>query len=99
MKSELFDWPVPTCHKDNVIPTIVEDQPVFNYEPKNLNPIVHSKNVKYYEINISYVTILHIILSQIVLALLYYDLGFVFGNVSNTLLNIFLENKITILLV
>lgn len=89
MDSKLLDWPVLTGPKDDVIPTIVKDQPVFNYEPNHIDPVLHSRNVKYYEIDISYVTVLHIIVSQIVLALFYYDLGFLIGNVSYNLLNIF----------
>jgi len=70
-----------------VIPTVLEDQKVFNYEQNHFNPQLHSKDIKY-EIKFSSITILHVVLSQIVLVLLYYDLGFLFGNVSNILLNI-----------
>lgn len=80
--SELLDFPVLNCDKENVIPTVLENQQVFNYEPNHFNPKLHSKNIKN-EIKFSSITILHIILSQIVLVLFYYDLGFLFGNVSN----------------
>lgn len=77
--SELLDFPVLNCDKENVIPTVLENQQVFNCEPNHFNPKLHSKNIKY-EIKFSSTTILHIILSQIVLVLFYYDLGFLFGN-------------------
>jgi len=80
--SELLDSPVQKCLKENVIPTVLENQQVFNYEQNHLSPKLHSKDIKY-EIKFSSITILHIVLSQIVLVLLYYDLGFLFGNVSN----------------
>jgi len=80
--SDLPDFSVQKCFKENVIPTVIENQQVFNYEPDHFNPKLHSKNIKY-EIKFSFITILHIILSQIVLVLFYYDLGFLFGNVSN----------------
>lgn len=81
--SELLDFPVQNCDKENVIPTVLEHQQVFNYKPNHFNPKLRSQNIKY-EIKFSSITILHIILSQIVLILFYYDLGFLFGNVSNT---------------
>ncbi|XP_060854652.1 uncharacterized protein LOC132932346 [Rhopalosiphum padi] len=77
--SDLPDFSVQKCFKENVIPTVIENQQVFNYEPDHFNPKLHSKNIKY-EIKFSFITILHIILSQIVLVLFYYDLGFLFGN-------------------
>ncbi|XP_022178998.1 uncharacterized protein LOC111039712 [Myzus persicae] len=77
--SELLDSPVPQCLKENVIPTVLENQQVFNYEQNHFNPKLHSKDIKY-EIKCSSITILHIVLSQIVLVLFYYDLGFLFGN-------------------
>jgi len=79
-----------------VTPTAFVNQQVFNYKPShNVNPKLHSKNIKY-EIKFSSITILHVVLSQIVLVLFYYDLGFLFGNVSDSLLNI--ETDILILL-
>lgn len=77
--SELSDSPVPKCLKENVIPTVIENQLFLNYEPNHFNPKLHSKNIKY-EIKFSTITILHVVLSQIVLVLFYYDLGFLFGN-------------------
>ncbi|XP_025194644.1 uncharacterized protein LOC112594194 [Melanaphis sacchari] len=76
--SELPDSPVQKCFKENVISTVLENQQVFNHEPNHFNPKLHSKNI--YEIKFSSITILHIVLSQIVLVLFYYDLGFLFGN-------------------
>lgn len=96
MHPVLSDWPVPKCHVKTVTSTtILEEQNVFNFEPNHLNTNSHSKN-NYYEIKCSPITILHIILSQIVLVLFYYDLGFLFGNVSFLLLNIIPMNLITI---
>lgn len=92
--SELHYSPVPKHLIENVIPTVLEDQKVFNFEQNHFNPQLHSKDTKY-EIKFSSITILHVVLSQIVLVLFYYDLGFLFGNVSNILLNI----KIDIIIV
>lgn len=75
---------------ENETPTICMDQKVFNYEPYEPDPVypkINNKNIKYFELQISYTIILHIILSQIVLVLMYNDLGFLFGNVSYALLN------------
>lgn len=81
---EFFDQPILKCQTVNKTPIIPEDQRIFNYEP--IEPKLHSKNIKYYKMKFSSVTILHIILSQIVLILFYYDLGFLFGNVSYTII-------------
>jgi len=80
--SELLYSPVPKCLIENVIPTILENQQDFNYEQNNFNPQLHSKDIKH-EIKLPSITTLHIVLSQFVLVLFYYDLGFLFGNVSN----------------
>lgn len=74
-------------------PSILEYQRTYNYESNHLDSKLHSTNLKY-EIKCSYITIIHIILSQIVLVLLYFDLGFLFGNVSYVLLNIKIDNFI-----
>jgi len=74
--------PVPKCLIENVIPTVLEDQKVFSYEQNHFNPQLHSKDIKY-EIKLPSITTLHVVLSQFVLVLFYYDLGFLFGNVSN----------------
>jgi hypothetical protein len=96
MNPVLSDWPVPKCNLDTgTSTTILEEKRVFNFEPNHLNTNLHSKNVTY-KIKCSPITILHIILSQIVLVLFYYDLGFLFGNVSFLLLNIKLLNLITV---
>ncbi|XP_025409833.1 uncharacterized protein LOC112683145 isoform X2 [Sipha flava] len=80
MNPVLSDWPVPKCNLDTgTSTTILEEKRVFNFEPNHLNTNLHSKNVTY-KIKCSPITILHIILSQIVLVLFYYDLGFLFGN-------------------
>jgi len=75
---EFLDQPVWKCQTVNKTPIILEDQRIFNYEP--VEPILHSKNIKHYKIKFSSVTVLHIILSQIVLVLFYYDWGYLFGN-------------------
>lgn len=72
-------------HFENITSTNIEDQGIINLDSNHLNPNLHSKNIKYYEFKFSSITILHIILSQMVLVLLYYDLGFIFGNVSYSL--------------
>ncbi|NP_001155796.1 uncharacterized protein LOC100168712 [Acyrthosiphon pisum] len=78
-KSELLYSPVPKCLIENVIPTVLEDQKVFNYEQNHFNPQLHSNDIKY-EIKLQSITTLHVVLSQFVLVLFYYDLGFLFGN-------------------
>lgn len=93
LSHELPDWPVPKCQTENVSPSSLEYQRTYNYEPNHLNSKLHSTNLKY-EIKCSYTTIIHITLSQIVLVLFYYDLGFLFGNVSYVLLNIKIDNLI-----
>lgn len=95
--SELLHSPVPKCLRENVTSTVLENQQVFNYEPNQNDQQLHSKNFAY-EIEFSSITILHIVVSQMVLVLFYCDLGFLFGNVSYTLLNIILNNYILILL-
>lgn len=91
------DWPVSKSHLETASSTkILEDQHVFNFEPNHQNTNLHSKNINY-EIKCSSLTILHILLSQIVLVLFYYDLGFLFGNVSFLLLNIKFINQIIVL--
>jgi len=86
LNPELTDWTVPK-YTENVAPINSTDQQVFNYEPNHLNQNLHSKIIKNFDIKFSFITILHIILSQIVLVIIYYDLGFLFGNVSYMLLN------------
>jgi len=86
LNPELTDWTVPK-YTENVAPINSTDQQVFNYEPNHLNQNLHSKIIKNFDIKFSSITILHIILSQIVLVIIYYDLGFLFGNVSYMLLN------------
>lgn len=81
--TQIPGWTVPTCHTENVTSTIIEDQHFLNYEPNHLDPLIHSKKTKNYEIQFSYITILHFVLSQIVLVLFYFNLGFLFGNVSD----------------
>lgn len=77
------EWTVPKCNVEEIAPTVSKHQQIYNYEPIHLNSKLHSKKVEYYEIKFSYITITHMILSQIVLMLFYYNLGFLFGNVSN----------------
>lgn len=77
-----------------MITPILECQQIYNYEPNHLDSKLHSTKLNY-EIKFSYITIIHIILSQIVLVLFYYDLGFLFGNVSYVINHIKI-NKITL---
>jgi len=86
LNPELSDQSILECPTENVTPIIFKDEPIFNYELNHFNSKLHSKNIKYYKIKFSSITILHIILSQVVLVLFYYDLGFLFGNVSNTIM-------------
>lgn len=86
MNPELSDQSILECPTENATPIIFKDEPIFNYELNHFNSKLHSKNIKYYKIKFSSITILHIILSQVVLVLFYYDLGFLFGNVSNTIM-------------
>ncbi|XP_050424384.1 uncharacterized protein LOC126835683 [Adelges cooleyi] len=56
------------------------EEKVFNYKLTNSKSESYFTAYKYYEINFSKSSALNMVLSQIVLALLYYDLGFIFGN-------------------
>lgn len=89
LNPELSNRTITKCRATNVqSPIHFEDQRVgLNCEPKpndliNLKQNSHSRNVINYKVKIPSNTILHIILSQTVLVFLYYDLGFLFGNVS-----------------
>lgn len=82
-KIELPELSVQKCHVENVTPATCTNQNVFNYEPYEPDEVkkIHNKHIKYFKVNLSYTTTLHIILSQVVLVLIYNDLGFLFGNV------------------
>ncbi|VVC25500.1 Hypothetical protein CINCED_3A001837 [Cinara cedri] len=82
IKPELSDWTIPKHHNkeptENLNPNVFKDKTFFNYKT-NFSSKLHSKSFNY-EIKISSITVLHMVLSQIILALFYYDLGFLFGN-------------------
>lgn len=77
------------CRKTNASsPIDLEDRRTLNFDLKPNDLIepkqnLHSRSVNNYSIKFPSVTVVHVILSQIVLAFICYDLGFVFGNVSD----------------
>lgn len=88
LNPELPNRTIPMCRATNVqSPINFEDRHVLKCEPKpndlvHLKQNVHSRNVINHKVMIPSNTVLYIILSQAVLAFFYYDLGFLFGNVS-----------------
>lgn len=83
MNPELPSWTVPKSHTTNKTQIIHEDHYIFNNETKSNHQNSHSTAItKYCENKFSSSTLVHIVLSQIVLAFLYCDLGYLFGDVS-----------------
>lgn len=91
---ESYEVTVPKCNAKNITPPVIhENHRVSNHELK-LNHLnqnnLHFPSITNYKIKLLSITLLYVLLSQIVLMLLYYDLGFLFGNVSKYIIVLYL---------
>lgn len=70
-----------TSH-ENTLKVDINDKQVKNFDFNYCEPKLNKTISKCYQFDISRTTVIHLLLSQFTLALLHYDFGFLFANVS-----------------